>query len=152
MIFSTLFMFSISIYYKQILLYNLCIRDPSLERRCSMTTSVLEKSLSYDDLIASLRLIDDDFMRIIFKNQDCIQLLLDIILGEHVEIIENDSQYDLKNLLGRSLTIDVLVKDNNVNVNINFTKNVSLSFTSFGCFVHLPLSLISCLLFYRTFL
>ena len=105
-------MFSISIYYKQILLYNLCIRDPSLERRCSMTTSVLEKSLSYDDLIASLRLIDDDFMRIIFKNQDCIQLLLDIILDEHVEIIENDSQYDLKNLLGRSLTIDVLVKDN----------------------------------------
>ena len=92
-------MFFISIYYKQILLYNLCIRDPSLERRCSMTTSVLEKSLSYDDLIASLRLIDDDFMRIIFKNQDCIQLLLDIILGEHVEIIENDSQYDLKNCL-----------------------------------------------------
>ena len=80
-----------------------------------MTTSVLEKSLSYDDLIASLRLIDDDFMRIIFKNQDCIQLLF-------------------------------------VNVNINFTKNVSLSFTSFGCFAHLPLSLISCLLFYRTFL
>lgn len=39
-----------------------------------------------------------------------------------------------------------------VNVNINFTKNVSLSFTSFGCFAHLPLSLISCLLFYRTFL
>ncbi|WP_418552538.1 hypothetical protein [Longibaculum muris] len=27
-----------------------------------MTTSVLEKSLSYDNLIASLRLIDDDFM------------------------------------------------------------------------------------------
>ena len=55
-------MFSISIYYRQILLYNLCMRDPSLERRCSMTTSVLEKSLSYDDLIASLRLIDDDFV------------------------------------------------------------------------------------------
>ena len=39
-----------------------------------------------------------------------------------------------------------------VNVNINFTKNVSLSFTSFDCFAHLPLSLISCLLFDRTFL
>ena len=38
------------------------MRNPSLERRCSMTTSVLEKSLSYDNLIASLRLIDDDFM------------------------------------------------------------------------------------------
>lgn len=39
-----------------------------------------------------------------------------------------------------------------VNVNINFAKNVSLSFTSFGCLDLLPLSLISCLLFGRTFL
>ena len=68
--------------------------------------------------------MNDDFMRIIFKNQDCIQLLLDIILDEHVEIIENDSQYDLKNLLGRSLTIDVLVKDSKGNyINIEVQRD-----------------------------
>jgi len=51
-----------------------------------------------------------------------------------------------------SLREKVKMIEKDVNVNINFTKNVSLSFTSFGCFAHLPLSLISCLLFYRTFL
>ena len=46
----------------------------------------------------------------------------------------------------------VIDKLDAVNVNINFAKNVSISFTSFGCFAHLPLSLISCLLFDMIFL
>ena len=45
-----------------------------------------------------------------------------------------------------------LINPRIVNVNINFAKNVSISFTSFGCFAHLPLSLISCLLFDMIFL
>ena len=66
-----------------------------------------------------------------------------------VELLRNEK---VKSLVSAVQTIYRWNKDTSVNVNINFTKNVSLSFTSFGCFAHLPLSLISCLLFYRTFL
>ena len=67
----------------------------------------------------------------------------------NVELLRNEK---VKSLVSAVQTIYRWNKDTSVNVNINFTKNVSLSFTSFGCFAHLPLSLISCLLFYRTFL
>ena len=62
-------------------------------------------------LIKSYRPIDDDFMRELFRNNlPLTQLVLRIITGiKDLELIHEETQYDLKRLLGsRSLWLDVL--------------------------------------------
>ncbi len=64
----------------------------------------------YIRTISQLRLIDDDFMNIVFKDKDCLELLLSLIFNEHVEIVSYENQYPFKNLHGRDIQIDVLIK------------------------------------------
>ena len=69
-----------------------------------------------DDLrtIENYRPIDDDFMRVLFKNDlPLAQTVLRIITGiEDLELISEETQYDAKRLQGgRSLCLDVLGKD-----------------------------------------
>ncbi len=64
----------------------------------------------YLEAISKLRLIDDDFMNIVFKDKDCLELLLSLIFNEHVDIVSYENQYPFKNLHGRDIQIDVLVK------------------------------------------
>ncbi len=64
----------------------------------------------YLEAISKLRLIDDDFMNVVFKDKDCLELLLSLIFNEHVEIVSYENQYPFKNLHGRDIQIDVLVK------------------------------------------
>lgn len=49
-------------------------------------------------------------MRVVFKDKDCVQLLLDTIFKEHIDIALFETQYDLTNLYGRSLRVDILVE------------------------------------------
>ena len=76
-----------------------------------MTLFVHEGNTDYLDSIARLRLMDDDFMRIVFKDEDVVRQFLEIILERKVDIIECHAQYDINNILGRAISIDVLVKD-----------------------------------------
>ena len=64
----------------------------------------------YLSAISQLRLIDDDFMNVVFKDKDCLELLLSLIFNEHIEIVSYENQYPFKNLHGRDIQIDVLVK------------------------------------------
>lgn len=62
--------------------------------------------------IMRLRIIDDDFMRKIFEERDCIQLVLQIIMNKpDLKVEDVQIQYDMKNLQGRSLKLDVLATD-----------------------------------------
>ncbi len=64
----------------------------------------------YLSAISQLRLIDDDFMNVVFKDKDCLELLLSLIFNEHVDIVSYENQYSFKNLHGRDIQIDVLIK------------------------------------------
>ena len=70
------------------------------------------------DAISRLRLIDDDFMRIVFKDKDCLTHLLE----RPIKIIEWHTQYDINNILGRAICIDALVKDKEHYINIEVQK------------------------------
>lgn len=62
--------------------------------------------------IQKLRLIDDTFMTVVFKNKECTQLLLRIILSkDDLEVISCKTQSILENLEGRSSKLDVLATD-----------------------------------------
>ena len=83
-----------------------------------MSFLICENSTDYLDSIARLRLMDDDFMRIVFKDEDVVRQFLEIILDRKVDIIECHAQYDINNILGRAISIDVLVKDGDNYINI----------------------------------
>ena len=62
--------------------------------------------------IRNFRLMDDDFMSKVFEDPSCAQLLLQIVLERRDLRVQNvQSQYDLKNLQGRSVRLDILVVD-----------------------------------------
>ena len=60
--------------------------------------------------IQRLRLLDDDFMRVIFQDWNCCQLLLEILLDrKDFKIVELQTQKDLKYLYGKSVCLDVWI-------------------------------------------
>ena len=88
-----------------------------------MSFLICENSTDYLDSIARLRLMDDDFMRIVFKDEDVVRQFLEIILERSVDIIECHAQYDINNILGRSISIDVLVRDGDDYINIEVQRD-----------------------------
>ena len=79
-----------------------------------MSFLICENSTDYLDSIARLRLMDDDFMRIVFKDEDVVRQFLEIIL---------DRKVDINNILGRAISIDVLVKDGDDYINIEVQRD-----------------------------
>lgn len=62
--------------------------------------------------IRNFRLMDDDFMSKVFEDPSCAELLLQIVLERQDLRVQNvQSQYDLKNLQGRSVRLDILAVD-----------------------------------------
>ena len=56
-----------------------------------------------EELIKNFRLIDDTFMSKVFEDKACAELLLRIILGrDDLTVQETSTQYELKNMPGRS--------------------------------------------------
>ena len=62
--------------------------------------------------IQGFRLLDDDFMSKVFEDKGCTELLLQIILGRtDLKVTSVIGQYDIKNLQGRSVRLDILAVD-----------------------------------------
>ncbi len=57
-------------------------------------------------------LMDDAFMTKVFRRKKCTELLLRLIIGrDDLKIRDISTQYDIKNLQGRSARLDILVAD-----------------------------------------
>lgn len=75
------------------------------EQRTEREQRVYEKT-------QQLRMIDDNFMTVIFNDPECCELLLNTILDRtDIDVISSKSQYQLKNLGGRSVTLDIFATD-----------------------------------------
>ena len=62
--------------------------------------------------LRGLRLLDDDFMQKVFEDKTCTELLLQIILKRaDLKVLHVKGQQDIKNLQGRSVTLDILAVD-----------------------------------------
>ena len=59
--------------------------------------------------LRGLRLLDDDFMQKVFEDKACTELLLQIILNRtDLKVIHVNGQQDIKNLQGRSVSLDTV--------------------------------------------
>ena len=64
--------------------------------------------------LRGFRLLDDDFMSKVFEDKTCAEFLLQIILQRHdLKVQSVQGQYDIKNLQGRSIRLDILAVDAN---------------------------------------
>ena len=72
--------------------------------------------------LRGFRLLDDDFMSKVFEDKACAEFLLQIILQRHdLKVQSVQGQYDIKNLQGRSIRLDILAVDSNNRIyNIDF--------------------------------
>lgn len=78
--------------------------------------------------IRDLRLMDDDFMSKVFEDKECAEFLLQIILNrEDLMIQEVHGQYDLNNLQGRSVRLDILAVDE-----VNRAYNIEVQRSDYG--------------------
>lgn len=62
--------------------------------------------------LKNFRLLDDDFCTKVFEDIECVELLLRIILKkDNLKVTEVHSQYNMKNLQGRSARLDIFATD-----------------------------------------
>ena len=72
-----------------------------------------ELILKYDDKIQKFTLMDDSFMSVVFKNKECAEILISVILKKILKIISVNTQYEMSNLKYRSVRLDIFAEDEN---------------------------------------
>lgn len=64
------------------------------------------------NIIENFRLMDDTFMSKVFEDKACAELLLRVILNrDDLTVVRVVSQFELKNLQGRSARLDIYAVD-----------------------------------------
>ncbi|QUN11509.1 PD-(D/E)XK nuclease family transposase [Clostridium sp. C1] len=63
----------------------------------------------YLEVLNKLRPIDDTFMRMIFRDHQCVELLMNIIFGEQFSLKIFETQEDHKQVVSRSVELDIVV-------------------------------------------
>lgn len=84
-----------------------------LEKRKNVKSkTITEKHVQDMERIKNLRLIDDNFMTKVFEDKECVEILLKAIIKKNdLKVSSVNVQYDIKNLQGRSVRLDVLAED-----------------------------------------
>lgn len=67
------------------------------------------------------------FARVVFRNKECVELLIQILFDDpQLKVIHYSTQYEFKNLKGRSIIVDLYVEDSKGRyINIEFQKSES---------------------------
>ena len=82
------------------------------ERKSEQELDFAQKHEEDLQRIREFRLIDDDFMTAVFEDHACAEFLLQIILKRNDLVVrEVHGQYNIKNLQGRSVRLDILAVD-----------------------------------------
>ena len=63
--------------------------------------------------VANFNLMDDTFFSVVMSNNAACEYLLTKLLGMPLKVIENKTQYSIRNIENRSITLDVLAEDEN---------------------------------------
>lgn len=71
-----------------------------------------QRYIRYKDVIRELTIMNDIFMRNVFKKRECVEYVLRIIMKmKDLQILDYTVQKDYKNLQGRSAILDCVAKD-----------------------------------------
>ena len=86
--------------------------EPMSERKAEQELDFAHKHEEDLQRIREFRLIHDDFMAAVFEDHACAEFLLQIILKRNDLVVrEIHRQYNIKNLQGRSVRLNILAVD-----------------------------------------
>ena len=77
---------------------------------------MVKMNQEYLEFVKALRPIDDIFMKVIFNDQHCIELLFHIIFEEDISITKWHIQDEYRNLHGRTVIMDIVASTENGNI------------------------------------
>ena len=71
-----------------------------------------ERCERYKEKIKNYTIMDDIFMRNVFKKKECVEYILQVVINKkELQVIDHVLQKDYKNLQGRSAVLDCVAKD-----------------------------------------
>ena len=71
-----------------------------------------ERCERYKEKIKNYTIMDDIFMRNVFKKKECVEYILQVVMSKkELQVIDHVLQKDYKNLQGRSAVLDCVAKD-----------------------------------------
>ena len=71
-----------------------------------------ERCERYKEKIENYTIMDDIFMRNVFKKKECVEYILQVVMNKkELQVIDHVLQKDYKNLQGRSAVLDCVAKD-----------------------------------------
>jgi len=84
------------------------------------------KQEQYLQAIQDFCILDDVFMKVVFKDTDCVKYVLDTILDDDLTILESNIEVVLPNLHGRGARLDVWARDSKgKQINLEFQRDDS---------------------------
>ena len=82
------------------------------EMRISFTEGFEERCERYREKIKNYTIMNDIFMRNVFKKKECIEYILQVIMDKKdLQVVDQILQKDYKNLQGRSAILDCVARD-----------------------------------------
>lgn len=64
-------------------------------------------------LVAQFNLMDDTFFSVVMEHNDAAEYLLSNLLNKSIKVIENKTQYSIRNAESHSIVLDALIQDDN---------------------------------------
>ena len=62
-------------------------------------------------LVSKFNLMDDTFFAVVMEDKEACEYLLSELLGKQIKVIENKTQYSLRNIENHSIVLDAMIED-----------------------------------------
>ena len=98
-------------------MYNVNNKGTIMEAMADVNHKKIDNKLDaryekYKGILKNLTMMNDVFMRNVFKKQECTEYVLQVIMGrKDLKVLDQVLQKDYKNLQGRSAILDCVVRD-----------------------------------------
>ena len=73
-------------------------------------------------LIKSMTLFHSPMIKVIFGHRECVNEMIDIILGRHIHIDEHHVEHYMSNIKGREAQFDIYVKSEKMRINVEIQR------------------------------
>ena len=73
-------------------------------------------------LIESMTLFHSPMIKVVFGHRECVNEMIDIILGRHIHIDEHHVEHYMSNIKGREAQFDIYVKSEKMRINVEIQR------------------------------
>ncbi len=73
-------------------------------------------------LIKSMTLFHSPMIKVVFGHRECVNEMIDIILGRHIHIDEHHVEHYMSNIKGREAQFDIYVKSEKIRINVEIQR------------------------------